>query len=69
MASGQSILKEFYTATQGETVTIISWGLGLEEIFQRDVEKGKAREEDRDIALKEQFWKSLRSERLKTRPE
>ena len=65
VASGQSILKEFYTATKGETETITAWGLRLEEIFQRAIEKGKAREEDRDSTLREQFWKSLRSERLK----
>ena len=35
------------------------------EIYQRAIEKGKAREEERDNTLKEQFWKSLRSERLK----
>ena len=65
VASGQSILKEFYTATQSETETITAWGLRLEEIFQRAIEKGKARETDRDSTLREQFWKSLRSERLK----
>ena len=29
------------------------------------MQKGKAREEDGDNTLKEQFWKSLRNERLK----
>ena len=65
VASGQAILKEFYTATQKENESITSWGLRLEEIYQRAIEKGKAREEERDNTLKEQFWKSLRSERLK----
>ena len=65
VASGQAILKEFYTATQKENESITSWGLRLEEIYQRAKEKGKAREEERDNTLKEQFWKSLRSERLK----
>ena len=41
------------------------WRLRLEEIFQRAIEKGKAREVERDTTLREQFWKSLRSERLK----
>ena len=65
VASGQSILKEFYTATQSETETTTAWGLRLEENFQRAIEKGKARETDRDSTLREQFWKSLRIERLK----
>ena len=65
VASGQTIMKEFYTATQKETESVNEWGLRLEEIFQRAIEKGKAREVERDTTLREQFWKSLRSERLK----
>ena len=65
VASGQSILTEFYTASQSETETITAWGLRFEEIFQRSIEKGKARETDRDSTLREQFWKSFGSERLK----
>ena len=48
VASGQSILKEFYTAAQRENETVTAWGLRLEEIYQRATEKGKAREEDRE---------------------
>ena len=65
VAPGQAILKEFYTATQIENESITSWGLQLDEIYQRAIEKGKAREEDGNNTLKEQFKKSLRSERLK----
>ena len=65
VASGHSILKEFYTATQTETETSSAWGSRLEEIYQRAIDKGKAREEDKNSALIEQFWESLRSERLK----
>ena len=65
VAYGQSILKEFYTATQSETETITAWGLRFKEIFQAAIEKGKARETERESTLREQFWKSLRSERLK----
>ena len=46
VASGQAILKEFYTTTQKENGTITFWGLPLEEIYQRTIEKGKAMEED-----------------------
>ena len=65
VASGQTIMKEFYTATQKETESVNEWGLRLEEIFQRAIEKGKVRKEERDATLRDQFWKSLRSERLK----
>ena len=65
VTSGQTVMKEFYTATQKETENVNEWGLRLEEIFQRAIEKGKARKEERDTTLREQFWKSLRSERLK----
>ena len=67
VASGQSILKEFSTASQSETETIAAWGLRLGEIFQRAIEKGKQERQItyRESALREQFWKSLRSERLK----
>ncbi|MEW8316225.1 MAG: hypothetical protein AB2658_14515 [Candidatus Thiodiazotropha endolucinida] len=65
VASGQTVMKEFYMASQKETESVNEWGLRLEEIFQRAIEKGKAREEERDTTLREQFWKSLRSERLK----
>ena len=36
VASGQAILKEFYTATQKENESITSWGLRLEERYIRE---------------------------------
>ena len=65
VAKGQSVLKEFYTAAQLETETVTAWGLRLEEILQKAIEKGYARKEERNNMLKEQFWTALRSERLK----
>ena len=65
VAKGQSVLKEFYTAAQLETETVTAWGLRLEEILQKAIEKGYVRKEQRNNMLKEQFWTALRSERLK----
>ena len=39
VASGQAILKEFYTVTQKENGTFTFWGQPLEEIYQRTIEK------------------------------
>ena len=65
VAKGQCVLKEFYTAAQLETETVIVWGLHLEEILQKAIEKGYVRKEQRNNMFKEQFWTALRSERLK----
>lgn len=57
-------MKEFYTSIRKEKETVNEWDLRLEEIFLRTIEKGKVREKEGDTTLREQFWKSLRSERL-----
>ena len=44
VASGQTALQEFYTAKQRENESVTLWGIRLEEIFQRAVEKGFATE-------------------------
>ena len=61
VASGQTVLQEFYTAEQKENESVTLWGIRLEEIFQRAVEKGFATENQRDKMLIERFWRSLRS--------
>ena len=65
VAKGHTILKEFYTATQLETESSRTWGLRLEDILQKAIDKGYVRNEDKNNMLKEQFWTALRSERLK----
>ena len=65
VAKGQSVLKVFHIAAQMENETVTAWGLRLEEILQKAIEKGYARKEEPNNKLKEQFWTSLRSERLK----
>ena len=61
VASGQTVLQEFYTAEQRENESVTLWGIRLEEIYQRAIEKGFATHEQRDKMLVERFWRSLRS--------
>ena len=62
VCSDESILQEFYTASQkaGESVTL--WGIRIEEILQKAVQKGHAVTADqKDKMLKERFWRGLSS--------
>lgn len=61
VASGQSVLQEFFTAEQKENESVALWGIRLEEIYRRAVNKGFASTEQRDKQLIERFWRSLRS--------
>ena len=65
VASGESILQEFYTTKQGQDETVAAWGLRLEEILQKAIEKGHVDRMSRNRMLHTKFWKSLRSEKLK----
>ena len=65
VATRESIMREFYTATQQQEESVPAWGLRLEEILQRAMEKGHVRSEDRNDLLKDTFWRGLRSEKLK----
>lgn len=66
VASGESIMQEFYTATQSQTENAVAWGLRLEQIMKFAVDKGHVKPESTNKMLKNRFWKGLRSERLKT---
>lgn len=66
VATGESILQEFYTATQKSDESVTAWGLRLEEILQKAVDKGHVRLDEKNDMLKTKFWRSLRSDRLKT---
>ena len=65
VATGMSVLEEFYSASQKQGETVNAWSLRLEEILQRAIDKGHTRIEEKDHLLKEKFWRCLRSERLK----
>ena len=65
VASGLSILQEFFTAAQNSDETVTMWGLRIEEILQRAIEKGEVPSERRNHLLKDKFWRSLHSFDLK----
>ena len=65
VASGMSVLQEFFTASQKQEETVAAWGLRLEEIMQNAIDKGHIQDDEKDDLLKDKFWRSLRSERLK----
>lgn len=65
VATGESVLQEFYTASQKAEETVAAWGLRLEEILQKAVNKGHVKVEDKNDMLRTKFWRSLRSDRLK----
>ena len=65
VASGESVLQEFYTASQRKDESVAEWGIRLEDIFQRAVAKGYATAIQKDKMLRERFWRSLYSSELK----
>ena len=64
VASGQSIMQEFYTAVQQPDENVTMWSLRLEEILQRVAEKSSISAEQKNVMLKERFWRSLHSTEL-----
>ena len=65
VASGQSLLQEFYTTSQKSDESVAAWGLRLEKILQKAISKGQVRNEEKNEYLRNKFWRSPRSERLK----
>ena len=65
VSTGESILHEVYTAFQKQEKSIANWLLRLEEILQKVINKGHVKEEDTNKILRQNFWRSLRSDRLK----
>ena len=55
VATPMSILQEFYSVYQKQGETVASWGLRLEEILQRAIDKGQVRLADRDVLLRDKF--------------
>ena len=63
--SGDSVLQEFYNEQQKENEAVSDWGLRLEEIIRRAIEKGDATEQAKDKMLRNKLLKHLRSDKLK----
>ena len=57
----------FYPRDRTQSVTIWwpVWGLRLEEILQKAIIKGHVKLEDKNDMLRNNFWKHLRSDKLK----
>ena len=65
VACGQTILQEFYTAEQSSEESVAYWALWLEELMKRAVEKGYAKEEERNQMISTKFWRRLFNQDLK----
>jgi len=63
--SGQSIMEEFYQARQNKDEDITSWGIRIEEMIQRALEKGEIQENKKEEILRTKYWKYLRNSELK----
>ena len=61
VATGASIMQEFYTAAQNADESVTLWGIRIEQIVQRAVEKGYISPEQKDTMLKDRFWWYLRN--------
>ena len=61
IASGESVLQEFYTASQKPDESVTMWGLRIEEFLQRAIEKGHVTQEQRKKMLRTKFWRVLYS--------
>ncbi|XP_045206042.2 trichohyalin-like [Mercenaria mercenaria] len=59
------VVQDFYSAKQKQGETISAWGVRVETLFQKAVDKGEIEERKRDKKLKERFWRGLKSEKLK----
>ena len=65
VASGLSILQEFFTAAQKSYETVTMWCLRIEEILQRAIKNGEVASDRKKHLLKDKFWRSLHSFDLK----
>ena len=65
VASGEAVLQEFYTAQQDVAESVADWGLRLEEILQKAIDKGHVKEDSKNEMLRSKFWRSLHDQDLK----
>lgn len=65
VASGESVLQEFYTSSQKQDESVALWGIRIEEILQKAIEKGHVTPEQKNSMLKTKFWRALYSSELK----
>ena len=56
VATGATVLQEFYTASQRADESVTLWGIRIEPIVQRAVEKGYISPDQKNTMLKDRFW-------------
>ena len=65
VASGASIVQEFYNAYQKPDESTTNWGLRLEELFEKARDKGHVVQEQKELMLRNKFWRDLHRQDLK----
>ena len=65
VASCDAVIEEFYTAEQGQDESVADWGIRLEDILQKAIDKGHVIETGKNDTLRRKFWRALYSQELK----
>ena len=65
VASGESVVQEFYNSYQRSNESTTLWGIRLEELFEKAKEKGHVVYEQKEKMLKNKFWRGLYKTDLK----
>ena len=65
VATGASVMQEFYTACQKVDESVTLWGIRIEQIVQRAVEKGYISSDQKNTMLKDRFWWYLHNDDLR----
>ncbi|KAH3825937.1 hypothetical protein DPMN_127824 [Dreissena polymorpha] len=63
--SGECIMEEYYKAKQEKEEDISAWGIRLEELVQKAIDRGEIQTHRREQMLRTRFWKYLRNKELK----
>ena len=59
VASGESLVQEFYNAYQKADESSTLWGIRLEELFEKARDKGHVTNEQGENMLRNKFWRGL----------
>ena len=65
VASCDAVIEEFYTVEQGQDESVADWGIRLEDILQKAIDKGHVIETGKSDTLRRKFWRALYSQELK----
>ena len=63
--SGDSIVHDFYSAEQQADETVSDWGIRIETLFNKAVERNEIDEDRKESKLKERFWRGLEDAHLR----